>query len=246
MKTMNIRMVLLLLAVMAGSGLQAQWGKRVRGNGQMTTETREVGSYDEVHVSHIFTVYLVPGNEGTLTVTGEENLMEYIETRVSGGRLDIKVRKGYQLETSRGNKNGIRVEVPVRDLSAAHASGASDLIGQLPLQADHFRAGTSGAAEAQLDIQAGHLEIDISGASTLKLSGRAGTLEIEGSGAADLRAYDLQAREAEADLSGASDVQITASERLKARVSGAADLRYKGNPEQVDSKASGAGSVKKS
>lgn len=243
---MKNKYLILLLAVLMGTSLQAQWGKRVRGNGNVVKETREVGTFDAISVSHIFTVSLVPGDEGSLTVEGEENLLEYVVTKVSGNRLEITVKKGYQLQVSAGKKDGIRVVVPVRDLSEASASGASDLTSTFALKADRFKTSVSGAADIRLQLDAGDVEAEMSGAGTLKLSGTARSVDINGSGAADLKAYELTAGEVRAELSGSSDVQITATRRITARVSGASDLRYKGNPEFVDTKTSGAASVKKS
>ncbi|WP_088340853.1 head GIN domain-containing protein [Robiginitalea sediminis] len=238
--------ITLLLALLVSTTAGAQWGKTVKGNGKTTTETREVGTYDEIEVSHIFSVTLVDGREGTLTLEGEDNLLDYVITEVKGDRLVISVKKGYQLKVSSAGRNGIRVTVPVQDLREAHASGASDLTGKVRLKSDTFRASISGAADMSLELETGELRADISGAATLILSGTAQSVRISGSGASDLRGYDLTAREVEANLSGSSDVQITATEALTARVSGASDLRYKGNPTRVDSKASGAANVKKS
>ena len=56
----------------------AQWGKRVKGNGKVVTIERSVGDYDVVALAGWFDVELVEGQEGELTLTGEENLLEYI------------------------------------------------------------------------------------------------------------------------------------------------------------------------
>ena len=45
----------------------AQWGKRIKGNGNVVTIERSVGDYDQVAVAGWFDVELVDGNEGELT-----------------------------------------------------------------------------------------------------------------------------------------------------------------------------------
>lgn len=69
----------------------AQWGKRIRGNGNIVTVERSVGEYDVVAVAGWFDVELVDGKEGKLTLKGEENLLDYIKTGVKDGKLTIKV-----------------------------------------------------------------------------------------------------------------------------------------------------------
>ena len=235
-----------IFCLLTACNLNGQWGKKIKGNGSRQTETREVGTYDAITVSHIFTVYLVSGAEGTIRIEAEENLMEYIHTDVSGGEIKIRVERGVQLQPSREfRKEGIRIWVPVESVNEVSASGASDLIGETALTAERFEINISGAADAELDIAADFLRVQLSGASELRLQGSAETLEIEGAGASDLDAYGLTARHVDARLSGSSDADVTAKESLKARVSGAGGLSYKGDPPRLESKASGAGHIRK-
>ncbi len=241
-KTVLLAMASLSLSLPAA----AQWGNhRVKGNGVETTEKRQVGTYDGISVSHVIQATLVPGAEGELLLEGEENLLEHIITEVSGNHLTLKAEKGYQLEPSRGSA-GIRIRVPVQDLQALEVSGAAHLSGKGGFTFADLEIDGSGAGEMDLEFSATHLEVTVSGACEIALSGSAETLEIRGSGASDLNAYELQARSAEVRVSGSADVEISVSESLDAEVSGAGDLRYRGSPEKLQSRASGAGSIHKS
>lgn len=234
-----------MACLMAAGSLSAQWGKKVRGNGNVTTETRNVGDYDAISISNAFTVYLVDGAEGQLSLEGEENLLEYVVTEVRGDRLYIKFRKGVQLSASR-NSEGLKVRVPVSEISAIDVSGACGVIGETRLKSNRFKASMSGASNARLELETGDLEAELSGASNLKLSGRAGSFRIQGSGASDLNAYELETDSVDAEISGSADAEVQVRQQLKANVSGAGDLKYRGNPEKMESKASGAGNVRKS
>ena len=66
------------LALFTIAASNAQWGKKVRGNGNVVTIERSVGDYDAVASAGWFDVELVSGQEGGLTLKGEENLLEYI------------------------------------------------------------------------------------------------------------------------------------------------------------------------
>lgn len=239
--------ILLALASLSLSlPASAQWGNhRVKGNGVETSEKRQVGPYDEISVSHVIHATLVPGAEGELLLEGEENLLEHIVAEVSGNRLTLKAEKGYQLEPSRGSE-GIRIRVPVTDLHALHVSGAAHITGKGSFKFADLEIDGSGAGEMDLEFEASNLEVEVSGACDITLRGAAETLAIRSSGASDLKAYNLQARSAEVRLSGSADVELSVSEALEAEVSGAGDLRYRGNPEKLKSRASGAGSIHKS
>ena len=224
----------------------AQWGNhRVKGNGVETSEKRQVGSYDLISVSHVIKATLVPGSEGELLLEGEENLLQHIITEVSGNQLTLKAEKGYQLEPSRGSE-GIRIRVPVTDLRALEVSGAAHISARDGFTFGDLEIDGSGAGEMDLAFSATHLEVEVSGACEITLRGSTESLEVRGSGASNLNAFDLQAQTAEARLSGAANVKISVSQSLEAEVSGAGDLRYRGNPEKLQSRASGGGSIHKS
>ena len=44
----------------------AQWGKRIRGNGNVVTVERSVGSYDFVGFAGLFVLVLIIGEEGLI------------------------------------------------------------------------------------------------------------------------------------------------------------------------------------
>ena len=223
----------------------AQWGKKIKGNGKMVTEERNVGSYDEVSVSGWFDVELTAGKEGRLTLYGEENLLEYLETEVKNGNLHIRPRRGYNLQSSSWKSGGIRITVPVEDLRAVTMSGSGDVKGKTKLVSDYFQAVMSGSGDMELELESDEIEIVLSGSGDMDLQGSAGKLEVTVSGSGDVNAYGLSAKEVTAQVSGSADVKVTATEVIKARVSGSGDIYYRGNPGKIDSRTSGSGDVQK-
>nr|WP_255444148.1 head GIN domain-containing protein [Robiginitalea sp. SC105] len=232
--------------MLTACNLSGQWGKRVKGNGNTVTETREVGSYEGVSLSGWFDVELVPGPEGQITISGEENLLEHLVTEVNReGSLVIRTEKGYNLQPSSWKGGGIQVTVPVESIREVTLSGSGDIVGKTRLKADRFETGMSGSGDITLELDADHVEASLSGSGDIVLSGTAGSVEIRVSGSGDVKAFDLSAREVEAVVSGSADVRVTATESLTARVSGSGDIHYRGNPASVDSKTSGSGDVVK-
>ena len=109
---------LLMLFVVTVNG---QRGKKVKGNGNVVTIDRTTDDYNAVSISGWFDVDLVDGNEGKLTLKGEENLLEYIKTEVKDGKLVIKVEKGVNLSPSTW-KDGIHITVPVESVNSVTLS----------------------------------------------------------------------------------------------------------------------------
>ena len=224
----------------------AQWGKKIKGNGNIVTIERSTDNYDAISVSGWFDVMLVDGTEGKLSIEGEENLLEYIKTEVKDGKLVIKVKKGYNLQPSSWKKEGvIKVTVPVESLSALSLSGSGDIVGKKTISASEFSTSMSGSGDITLDLECKTITASMSGSGDINLSGTTEVFEAQISGSGDIRAYDLIADNVDARVSGSADIKVTANEMLTARVSGSGDIHYKGDPKKIDSKSSGSGDITK-
>ncbi len=222
----------------------AQWGKKVNGNGNMVTIERSTGDYDAVAVSGWFDVELVDGNEGDITLKGEENLLEHIITEVKDGKLVIKVEKGYNLKPSSW-KEGIHITVPVESINSVALSGSGDIVGKKTIKASNFKISMSGSGDITLAVESNSVNASMSGSGDITLSGSTINFDVTISGSGDIKAYELEADNVDATVSGSADIKITAKQKLKARVSGSGDISYKGNPEKVDTKTSGSGDISK-
>ncbi|WP_405413771.1 head GIN domain-containing protein [Maribacter sp. Asnod1-A12] len=238
------KLSLLLCAGFISLSCSAQWGKTIKGNGNNVTIERNTGDYDGVAVSGWFDVDLVSGNEGEITLKGEENLLEYIITEVKDGKLVIKTEKGVNLKSSNW-KSGIHITIPVESISHVAMSGSGDIVGKTKIKADKFSTAMSGSGDITLDIDSNLISASMSGSGDISLSGKTTDFEATISGSGDIEAYDLEADNVDATVSGSADIQVTANKSLKARVSGSGDISYKGNPEKVNTKTSGSGDISK-
>lgn len=232
------------LVVLFTLSCSAQWGKRVKGNGKVVTIERSTGDYDAIAISGWFDVDLVNGNEGDISLKGEENLLEHIITEVKNGKLVIKVEKGMNLKPSTW-KDGIRITVPVESIEAVSLSGSGDIVGKTTIETDNFQTSMSGSGDITLDLDASSISASMSGSGDINLSGSTTELNVTISGSGDIKAYDLEADHVDATVSGSADIKVTANKSIKARVSGSGDIHYKGNPEKVDTKTSGSGDITK-
>ncbi len=222
--------------------VSAQWGKKVRGNGNVVTIERSVGEYDQIASAGWFDVVLVDGKEGTITLKGEENLLEYIKTEVKDGKLVIKKEKGVNLQSS-GWRNGIEITIPVEEINAVKLSGSGDVVSKTTLKADTFKASLAGSGDVDLKVAADEFKASLSGSGDMVLSGSARYFSVSVAGSGDIKAFDLEADVVEANVSGSADLKVTAKQEIKARIAGSGDITYKGNPGKIDTKASGSGDI---
>lgn len=215
------------------------WNKKISGNGNVTTVERKTGNYDKIGVAGMFDVELVSGKEGNISITAEENLLEYIETEVKGSSLKIKVKKGVNLRP----RKKMLVIVPFEDISEVSLAGSGDIVGKDLIKANDFETNLAGSGDIDLLVEATDLESNIAGSGDIKLRGKADVYEGNVSGSGDIDAYELIAEEVNVAISGSGDIQVHCNQKLQARISGSGNVLYKGNPAKEDSKVSGSGKV---
>lgn len=236
----------LLLALICVTASQAQWWqgtKKIEGNGNMTTQSREVPNYDAVALTGSMNVQLVRGTEGSLKIEAEENLQQHILTEVNSGRLKISVEKGYSLQASRNYD--ITITVPFTDLEEVSLTGSGDIVSTEAIKAKNFAIKITGSGNVDLPVQAQTTSASITGSGDIRISGSSVDFDCKVTGSGDISAFDFKAEHVKATVTGSGDLEVYASESLKAVVPGSGDIAYRGNPKKEDFRTMGSGSVSK-
>ncbi|MFD2099197.1 head GIN domain-containing protein [Flagellimonas iocasae] len=236
------KLITLTLALCTVAITNAQWGRKIKGDGNVVTIDRSVGDYDGVALAGWFDVDLVDGREGKITLEGESNLLEYVQTEVKNGTLVIKVEKGVNLRPSNWGK-GIHITVPVESISEVSLSGSGDIVGRTTIKSDNFSTRIAGSGDITLTVEAGNVDAALSGSGDINLSGKTMGFDVQVSGSGDIKAYELEAENVTVAVSGSADVKVTANQSIDARVSGSGDISYRGNPKKINSKSSGSGDI---
>ncbi len=213
--------------------------KRLKGSGDVKTETRIVKDFTGVSTSTAIDIYLSQGDKFEVIVEADENLLQYIVTEVDNGVLKVGFEKGLNIIWSEKKI----VHVTMKDVDYIRASSAGDVIGQTRINAENLKIRTSSAGDVKLEVYAKSLDLSTSSSGDITLSGTADYLEASTSSAGDIKAFELTVKEADISASSAGDVKITVTDRLHARASSAGDIQYRGNPDKVDARSSSAGDV---
>lgn len=208
-------------------------------------EKREVSDFNGVSVSNAIQLYLSQGSESAVAVScSDADKIKNLTTEVKNGVLVIKF-DGEGWSSWGNNSLKLKAYVSVKNINHLKVSGASSVKINETLNCSDFTLKISGASSLKGNIVAQNFKGDISGASSVNLSGKANETDIECSGASTFKSFDFASTKAKVDCSGASSVQINASEELIADAAGASTIRYSGNPTKVVADASGASSIKK-
>ncbi|MEM9836801.1 MAG: head GIN domain-containing protein [Bacteroidota bacterium] len=242
--------IFILLLFLISSGLDAQYrykvggnGKRVRGNGNTITQERKVtDEFTKVEVGSAIKVELTQDRTASISVKTDENVQDYLVTRISGGELSIYYRDNARLEMSKAPV--VYVSMPV--VTSIDASGASSVVTTNTFSGDELELDCGGAAQIEVSYEGASVIADVGGAGRIELSGRSEKVDLDASSAGTINASDCESKHAKVDASSAASVRVNASESLDADANSAASIRYKGNPAKLFTNASSAGSVSKS
>lgn len=237
------RLLTVVLMIATITSTNAQRNKKIKGNGNQVTIERSTQEYNGISVGGFFNVEFIEGEEGTITLKGEDNILEHIETKVINGTLTIKKRKNLNLRPSHGI--GVFITVPVESINAILSSGAGKLYSRKALKADHFKIRSSGSRNLDLIIMATSVTTTVSGSCNIKLGGSTKKLNATSSGSSNLNAYEFIVDTVVAISSGSSNIRVTANESINVRASGSSNIKYKGNPEKVNIKTSGSANISK-
>ena len=78
--------------------------KRIRGNGTIKTETRQVSGFTGIDVSGNFDVYLKQDSVSSVRIEADENLLEYIRVTSESNTLVIDSKNHTNLRGTRDIK----------------------------------------------------------------------------------------------------------------------------------------------
>jgi Putative auto-transporter adhesin, head GIN domain len=230
-----------ILLSLAGCSANGQFGK-IEGSGKTIKETRNTGSFKGVQLSGSMEVILSRGPDFNVVVEADDNLLEYIDTKVKDDVLRIGTNTPNLKWVSTKN---ITVYVTLPELIIARVSGSGNLKTDDVFSTDgSFDAAVSGSGNCKLNIKTQKLEARVSGSGSITITGTADDTRIMLSGSGNYRGLNLETKDASVTISGSGGVETTVNGNLDARISGSGSVRYKGNA-SVNVRTSGSGRVSK-
>lgn len=211
----------------------------VEGNGELTTKRIDLDDFTQLSLRTRAKVFLYQGTEQKVDIIAESNLIEYLNTEVSGEEWAVSFEKCIL-----PNKK-IEIHITIKTITELEINASNDIVAENVINADELDIEVNGSGDLDLNLDVQHLSTDINGAGDIRYKGKAVKHEIEVRGAGDIKAYDLISEKVEISIKGAGDVNVTANKSLDVSIYGAGDVKYKGSPAEVEFSKVGAGSVQK-
>jgi hypothetical protein len=196
-----------------------------------TKETRNVGTFTKISFRVPGKLYLRQGSPQKVEIEGKKDVLDEIETKVSGGKLEIEREGNWGWNWNWGNSDAVTIYITVKDIDALSVGGSGDLIGETRITAGDLDLKVGGSGSMKLEIDAtGDVEADVSGSGDLYVKGRSASLDSDVSGSGKVVLTMNITNTADFGISGSGKIEASGtSAAVKASISGsgkvhAADL----------------------
>lgn len=231
--------VILGVAVLSLSDLSSCRFGCIKGSGHQITEKHKVSDFTRLDISGGFRINLKQDSSQTVSVTADDNLMKYIHINSDGDKLRIYSKKNVC------GSGELVLNIGVKDLEVIKTSGGINLTTDGKLNTKDLHLELSGASRIDMDLNTANLFTEGSGSTDMTLRGQATSHKIEFAGSGKVKAGDFVVGSYDIETTGASDCIINVLKDLNVNTTGAADIKYRGNPTNVNTSKTGAASITK-
>lgn len=216
--------------------------EKVIGKGPIVTETRTTREFSEIEFSVPGNIRFIQSANTEIMIEAQQNIIDIIETYVSGDELKVKVRDNKNIKSH--EEITITVRAPSVHSLTLKGSGNLDVPGNFNPEYGRLRISGSGNIWVN-SVETKELEVGISGSGNIQVqNGSTVHEEISISGSGDVDVLGVEASTASAHTSGSGTTKVFVNDELEARISGSGDVFYKGTP-AVNANISGSGRVVK-
>lgn len=218
----------------------------------------DYGTFKALKLSGTVDVVITQGAKESVRIEADEKGKSVLIIKNKNGTLEIYTENKRNISNYK-----LKIYVTVVDLNKIESSGATDLKSRgeltfnnlelkgsgasdidLKLNVKELNLGISGSSDVNIKLSATELVLNVSGASDVELSGNTTVADLICSGASNLDASGLKVKSGVIKCSGASSTKIYVTDKLDLTVSGASDVKYKGNPSIGIKSVTGASKVR--
>jgi len=215
-------------------------GERVKGDGNVVTETRNNDTpFTAIEVSRGLEVEVEQSSQKSITVIADKNLQGHISTKISNGVLTITSDVNIDDASSK------KIVVKLPNITSLQASSAAVITGINTIKGQDIGLSTSSAGEMKLSIEADNVSAESSSGSSMKLKGKTLKLDTNTSSGSVIDAEQLLANDVISEASSGSVAEVHPLVSLKADASSGSNISYHNEPKNISKEASSGGSVNK-
>lgn len=244
MKTTNkillgsfIIILLITFILMVLLRLNMNLGPAIEGSMNVSTQKREISSFNAIEASGAVKIELLQNNEIGLTIEADDNLIELIITEVTDSVLKIRLNEKV------GRHKALDVKVDFVTLQALKASAGASISSVNTIVGLALRHIISSGAISNLELDFESLTIESSSGAHSTLTGKVREVFINSSSGAMVDARELVAEKATVKSSSGAINHIFVNNEMSIDASSGAIVNYYGQPTVRNQKTTSGGTI---
>ncbi len=215
----------------------------ITGEGSTESRTLQVNNFSALELLLPADVTIKQGNAHEVIVTGNTNILDIIETTVTGNALEI------ESSVSCLNNVNLALEITLPTLQSVTIDGSGDVVIQDFNNQSNFKGSISGSGKIEMNQFEGaedmRFAIDGSGIITANDDIRSlENLSVDINGSGRYNGYAIESRNASIDISGSGRCNLSVEETLSINIDGSGNISYHGSP-SINQNISGSGNISK-
>lgn len=217
-----------LAATSCSADLDLSFEEQITGSGNVTTETYDLGDFDEIDVCCGIDVLfeIDPDGEKSVSVSADDNIHEYLRIDVVDDEaLSVTVKDNVNLDF----KSQIVVSVSGYEITEVELQDGTFATGTFP-PVDQFTLKISDGSDVDITVDADKFVVEATDGSALDLSGRAGFVDVKAFDGSDVRMSGVKANDAKVDASDGSAIEVRASDLVEGKATDGSDIGVWGDP----------------
>jgi hypothetical protein len=232
----TIKLVALFVSILLLSCNEQFTG--IQGSGNITKEKRNIEAPFTAIVSDSgVSVIVAQESTASIEVETDDNIQQYITTKIENGTLYIKV------EGSINTQSPINVSVKMPSINGLEASSGSTIHSKDRLKGMSLSLKTSSGSKIEVAIEFEKVTCDASSGSSIAISGKALSIQTSSSSGSEIDAKELAANEIVADASSGSFTKVKPIIKLNGTASSGSTITYYQSPKTLIKTESSGGSV---
>jgi len=209
----------------------------VTGSGTFVTEARTMSPFSAVSLNTVGDVVITQGAVQACTLTVDDNILPYIETVVSGGKLNINARSNVSIQDF-----DLTVKLVMTDIYDLGIEGVGSITGSNQVQSDRLRLAVEGVGSIYMDIDVDSVETSGTGVGSILLQGTAIKHRSYMMAVVNMNAFDLITDTTTINITGEGNAEVHATDYLGVTITGVGSVYYRGNP-RIDATITGVGQL---
>ena len=218
--------------------------KRIKGEGTVVKQNREVGAFTKISLEANGNAKLVQGATQKIEIEGYANIIDVLEIVVESNTLKIRQKKLPGMRYYDYDANNLKITITNPTFELIDLSGSFNVEAPNKITTTNTEIRVSGSGNINLEsFSAVSAKVNVTGSGNIDIKGNTDNLDILISGSGDINLFNFVARTTNARISGSGSINCNATEKYDLKISGSGFIKYKKTNATVNSKSSGSGNI---